>query len=192
MSKLVEWVVVKHLMQYFNSNNLDNLKQSAYKTAHSTETALRHLKNEIHLSLSCGEPTALVLIDLSAAFDTIERTTLLNCLKSWFGVCGMAWKCFTSYLNANALVSSRPDYCNSLFRSLSSLNMCKLQCIQTILVRILTNCNKHTGISYSQMTPFTPQFPKLQNTKQSSTWLRDTLIILLLTIYYNRIINKVY
>ena len=35
------------------------------------------------------------------------------------------------------------------------------------------------------------QFSKLQDTRQSSTWLRDTLIILLLTIYYNRIINKV-
>ena len=48
----------------------------------------------------------------------------------------------------NALVSSRLDYCNSLFRSLSSFNMCKLQCIQNTLGRIVTNCNR-----YSQATP---------------------------------------
>ena len=47
-------------------------------------------KNEIHLSLSQGEPTALVLLDLFVAFNTIDYTTLLNCLKSWFGLCGMA------------------------------------------------------------------------------------------------------
>ena len=50
-------------------------------------------------------------------------------------------------LAANALVSSRLDYCNSLFRSLSSLNMRKLQCIQNTLARIVTNCNKYTRAS---------------------------------------------
>ena len=99
MSKLVERVVVKQLMQHINSNNLDNPRQSAYKSGHSTETALLLIKNEIHLSLSRGEPTALVLLDLSAAFDTIDHPTLLNCLKSWFGVSGTAVKWFTSYLS---------------------------------------------------------------------------------------------
>ena len=47
-------------------------------------------------------------------------------------------------LAANALVTSRLDYCNSLVRSLSSLNMCKLQCIQNTLAGIVTNCNKYT------------------------------------------------
>ena len=99
MSKLVERVVVKQLMQHINSNNLDNPRQSACKSGHSTETALLLIKNEIHLSLSRGEPTALVLLDLSAAFDTIDQPTLRNCLKSWFGVSGTALKWFTSYLS---------------------------------------------------------------------------------------------
>ena len=42
-------------------------------------------------------------------------------------------------LAANAFVSRRLDYCNSLFRSLSSLNVRKLQCIQNTLARIVTN-----------------------------------------------------
>ena len=45
-------------------------------------------------------------------------------------------------------MSSRLDYCNSFFRSLSSFNTCKLQCIQNTLGRIDTNCNR-----YSQATP---------------------------------------
>ena len=54
MSKLEEWDVVKQLMQHINSNNLDNPHQSAYKTGHSTETALLPIKNEIHLLCQVG------------------------------------------------------------------------------------------------------------------------------------------
>ena len=86
MSKLVEQVVFKQLMQYINSDNLDNPHQSAYKTDHFTETALLHIKNEISLSLSHGDPTALVLHDLLTAFNTIVHDTLLNYLMSWFCV----------------------------------------------------------------------------------------------------------
>ena len=62
------------------------------------ETALLSIKNDIHLSLSWGEATALVLLDLSAAFDTIDHTTLLSCLLDWFGVGGSALKWFSFYL----------------------------------------------------------------------------------------------
>ena len=49
---------------------------------------------------------------------------------------------------ANTLVASRLDYCNSLFRSLSALNLRKLQCVQNCLARIVTNTTK-----YSHITP---------------------------------------
>ena len=82
MSKLVERVVAKQLMQHISCKNLNNPRKSAYKSGHSTETSLLHIKNEIHLSLTWGEPTALVLLDLAAVFNTIEHSTLINCLKS--------------------------------------------------------------------------------------------------------------
>ena len=50
-------------------------------------------------------------------------------------------------LAANVLLSSRLDYCNSLFRSLSSFHMRKLQCIQNTLRRIVTNCNRYSWAS---------------------------------------------
>ena len=56
------------------------------------------IKNEVHLSLARGEPTALVLLDLSAAFDTIDHNILLGYLKSWFGLGGTALRWFASYL----------------------------------------------------------------------------------------------
>ena len=62
-------------------------------------TKMLYIKNKIYLSLSWGEPTALVILDLSARFDTNDHNILLNCLKSWFGVCSTALKWCTSYLS---------------------------------------------------------------------------------------------
>ena len=77
LSKLVERIVAAQIRSHMDSHDLGNTFQSAYKLGHSTETALLCIKNEIHFSLSKGMPTALVLLDLSAAFDTIDHDTLL-------------------------------------------------------------------------------------------------------------------
>lgn len=98
MSKLLERVVASQIKQHLNDNNMGNCYQSAYKTGHSTETALLCIKNDIHISLAKGMPTALVLLDLSAAFDTIDHNTLLDRLSSWFGLCGVVLDWFSSYL----------------------------------------------------------------------------------------------
>ena len=58
-------------------------------------------------------------------------------------------RCFfnhdASVLVANAVVSSRLDYCNSLFRSLSKFNLHKLQCIQNSAARIILNTSIYTS-----------------------------------------------
>ena len=68
LSKLVERIVAAQIRSHMDSHDLGNTFQSAYKVGHSTETALLCIKNEIHLALSKGMPTALVLPDLSAFF----------------------------------------------------------------------------------------------------------------------------
>ena len=119
ISKLVEHVVAKQLLEHIHVHNLDNLYQSAYKAGHSTETALLFIKNEVHLLLSRGEPTASVLLDLFAAFDTIDYCTLLSCLRNWFGVSGCVLKWFTTYLTDRyqsiKIGSTLSDVCKLLF-----------------------------------------------------------------------------
>ena len=95
LSKLVERVVASQIRSHIDSKDLGNTFQSAYKAGHSTETALLCIQNEIHMSLSRGMPTALVLFDLSAAFDTIDRDTLLSCLSTRFGFTGNVLRWFT-------------------------------------------------------------------------------------------------
>ena len=82
ISKWVERVVAKQLLEHVH--NLDNPYQLIYKAGHSTETDLLSIKNEVHLFLSRGELTALVLLDLSAAFNAIDHPTLFSCLRIWF------------------------------------------------------------------------------------------------------------
>ena len=89
ISKLVEHVVASQLNDHVTSNGLENVNQSAYKQGHSTETAPLSIKNNVHLALARGEATAVVLLDQSAAFNTIDHSTLLECLSSWFGVGGV-------------------------------------------------------------------------------------------------------
>ena len=88
MTKLAKCLFTRQLLDHIKVHDLDNTFQSAYTAGHSTETALLSIKNDVHLSLAKGEPTALVLLNLSAAFTTIDHSTLLGCLKPWFGVSG--------------------------------------------------------------------------------------------------------
>lgn len=99
ISKLLERVVAKQVKLHLDKNKLGNSFQSAYKNGHSTETALLCVKNDIDLALSEGKPVALVLLDLSAAFDTIDHNGLLNCLKNWFGFNYTVLNWFKSYLS---------------------------------------------------------------------------------------------
>ena len=99
ISKLVERVVASQLNDHVSLNGLENVRQSAYKLGHSTESALLSIKNDVHLAFAKGEATAVVLLDQSAAFDTIDHDTLLNSLSSWFGVSGVVLDWFKSYLS---------------------------------------------------------------------------------------------
>ena len=99
VSKLLERIVAKRLNLHLSDNSLFLPYQSAYRRFHSTETALLKINNDIACSLDRGEVTGLILLDLSAAFDTIDHSILLHRLQSWFGVTGIAAKWFASYLS---------------------------------------------------------------------------------------------
>ena len=59
--------------------------QSAYTKFNSTETTLLAVHDHIIIAMSQQQVTGLCLLDLSAAFDTIDHSIFLHRLKSWFG-----------------------------------------------------------------------------------------------------------
>src|SRR5678816_407340 len=73
--------------------------QSAYRKFHSTETALLRIYNDLLLASNRKEVSALVLLDLSAAFDTIDHQILLTRLRTFFGFSGTALSLIESYLS---------------------------------------------------------------------------------------------
>src|SRR3954464_13522456 len=72
---------------------------SAYPKFHTAETALLRIYNDLLVSISQHKLSALVLLDLSAAFDTIDHNILLSRLTSNFGVSGSALSLISSYLS---------------------------------------------------------------------------------------------
>ena len=86
LSKILERIVAKRLTSHIVNHSLDEPLQSAYKPGHSTETALLKVTNDILLALDEKRDVFLVLLDLSAAFDTVNHTILLNRLRDRFGL----------------------------------------------------------------------------------------------------------
>ncbi len=98
LSKLIERAVAKQLTKHLKDNKLLDNFQSAYREGHSTETALLRVQNDILMEVDKGNVVLLALLDLSAAFDTIDHGILLKRLSERCGIKGTALKWFKSYL----------------------------------------------------------------------------------------------
>ena len=96
-------MVAKQLQHYLFSNDLFPILQSAYRPNHSTETALLKVTNDILLNMNDQRVTLLLLLDLSAAFGTVDHDTLLHRLQFIFGVTGKVLSWFSSDLSGRSL-----------------------------------------------------------------------------------------
>ena len=84
LAKILEKAVNSRLDGYLTANKLYDPLQSAKLC--STETALVKVKNDIMVHLDQGNRVALLLLDMSAAFDTLDHSTLLNRFNQEFGI----------------------------------------------------------------------------------------------------------
>ena len=98
LSKVVEKVVAERLIEHMQMNNLQEPLQSAYKHLHSTETALLKVQDHILRNLDQGKGVVLLLLDLRAAFDTVDHGLLLKTLETTMGIKGQCLQWLTSYL----------------------------------------------------------------------------------------------
>eukprot|EP00745_Piridium_sociabile_P040659 TRINITY_DN786_c0_g1_i8.p1 TRINITY_DN786_c0_g1~~TRINITY_DN786_c0_g1_i8.p1 ORF type:complete len:1132 (+),score=124.07 TRINITY_DN786_c0_g1_i8:119-3397(+) len=98
LSKLLERIVLFQLFSHLEQNHLLNSHQSAYRRGHSCETALLRIVNDLLLGFDNDKISVLALLDLSAAFDTIDHSILLTRLKTSFGIRDTALAWITSYL----------------------------------------------------------------------------------------------
>ena len=105
LSKVLERVVAQQLNNYTEAHPHQEIMQSAYRRGHSTETALVKIQNDILNEIDNQRCVFLVLLDLSAAFDTVDHDLLLSRLKHRFGISDDAHSWIISYLkNRNQCV----------------------------------------------------------------------------------------
>ena len=113
ISKILEKVVHTQLKSFLDSHDVLEVFQSGFKCMHSTESALLRVFNDILLSTDSGEHVILVLLDLTAAFDTVDHNILVTRLRHLVGLRGTALHWFKSYLTGRTMSVSLGDSVSS-------------------------------------------------------------------------------
>lgn len=112
LSKILEKLVFNQVNDFLNTNDILEKYQSGFRMNHSTETALLKILNDIRCNLDKHKLTVLVLLDLTAAFDTVDHHILLNRLRHLVGLSGTVLNWFVSYLTDRSFFVSM-DMCSS-------------------------------------------------------------------------------
>ena len=99
VSKLTEKAVIVQWNYHTESNELLPEKASTYRRDHSTETALVKVQSDMFAAMDNQHVTLLVMLDLSAAFDSVNHEMLLNTMASRFGISGTILDWVRSYLD---------------------------------------------------------------------------------------------
>ena len=85
-------------MNHFRTNNLLPNYQSAYRMNYSTETVILNLCDNILQNIEKSINTAIVALDLSAAFNTVNHGILLEVPYKYYGIQGLGLQWINSYL----------------------------------------------------------------------------------------------
>ena len=118
MSKVVERAVASQLTEYLSANNLLPCFQSAYrkKKKHSTETAMLRVISDMLMAADERQVTLLGMLDLSAAFDCVDHTILLQCLWAGFGITDITLQWIISFLTERTQHIAYNSKLSSIYR----------------------------------------------------------------------------
>ena len=100
LSKVTEKAAQLQLQRHFNQQSLLPNYQSAYRKHYLMETTLLNMCDNILRNMENGKCTSIVSLDLSAAFNTVNHTILLDILKGYFGISELALTLISSYLSS--------------------------------------------------------------------------------------------
>ena len=102
LSKVLEKAALDQFIAHCDNHSLLPDYQSAYRKHYSCETALIKLTNDVLWSMENGKVSVVVMIDLSAAFDTVDHDLLLEVLETRFGIKDTCLKWYENYLRPRA------------------------------------------------------------------------------------------
>jgi len=99
LSKLLDRLVARQILFHLIAFKPLPELQSAHRAYHSTETAVLEVLGDILRAIDSGDLALLTMLDLLAAFDTVDHTTLLRRLNTSYGRQGSTLDWFSSYLD---------------------------------------------------------------------------------------------
>ncbi len=101
IAKTLERVVFNQVSLFLSQNNKLDAKQSGFRSGHSTETALLSVTEALRIAKADSKSSVLILLDLSATFDTVNHQILLSTLSS-LDITGIPLRWFESYLTGRS------------------------------------------------------------------------------------------
>ena len=91
---------VSKIIEYSKSNSFTSWKKRSIKSVSVSLQEISLYWNGLFiLNMDEGRVTALTLLDLSAAFNTLDHSSITNLLSTWYGIDGIALDWFVSYLS---------------------------------------------------------------------------------------------
>uniref|UniRef100_A0A8C6L9C9 Reverse transcriptase domain-containing protein n=1 Tax=Nothobranchius furzeri TaxID=105023 RepID=A0A8C6L9C9_NOTFU len=114
ISKILEKSVASQLQDHLITNNIYEQFQSGFRPLYSTETALLKITNDLLTASDSGLLSILILLDLTAAFDTIAHSTLVSRLSP-IGITHTPLAWFTSYFSGRTQFVHLKSYKSNLF-----------------------------------------------------------------------------
>lgn len=109
VSKIAEAYINSILTGFLENNITLDSSQNGFRPGHSTETALLAVTEHLREALDAGRTSALILLDLSAAFDTVSHHILLQRLEE-AGIEGLVLGWFSSFLSERTFQVSAPPF----------------------------------------------------------------------------------
>ncbi|KAI4891745.1 hypothetical protein NFI96_008551 [Prochilodus magdalenae] len=149
LSKILKRVVYNQLSFFLSQNQLRDINQSGFKPAHSTESALMVVAERLHTARSVKLSSLLNLLDLSAAFNTVNHKILLSVLTD-LGITHTAWKWLELYLeDSHYQVCNRISACLTDISSWMTAHHLKLNPSKTELLFIPSTTGLHHDLTIS-------------------------------------------
>lgn len=105
--------MAKQLIAVLDEYSILDKFQFGFRRAHSTETALLRVSNDILMRCGAGECSVLLMLDLTSTFDTVDHHILLDRLRHWVGISGAALDWFESYLHEQSFSVATCKYSSS-------------------------------------------------------------------------------
>ncbi|KAF7644998.1 hypothetical protein LDENG_00212130 [Lucifuga dentata] len=106
-------MIETQLLEILEANDIFDKFQSGFRKKDSTESALPRVTNDILMHADSGERTLLLLLDLSAAFDTVDHRILIDRLRHYVWLGGTALQWFSSYISNRIFSVSVVDFVSS-------------------------------------------------------------------------------